>query len=68
MKQNCLISQTAKRVLSGKLLGSALKVCCFERTPACKGVFCQKGVDIFFHLTFFNELVNIFIIIVYIAV
>ena len=38
-EKNCLIFQTAKRVLSDKVLGSCLTFFCFEPSLAYKGGF-----------------------------
>ena len=65
----CLIFQTANKVLSDKLLSSCSMFCCFEPSPVYKsGFFIKKAYIYFFNLTFFYELVNIYIVIVYIAV
>ena len=56
-EKNCLIFQTANRVLSDKLLGSCLKVFCFEPSPAYKGAFLLKRrKDFFFIYRFFMNM------------
>ena len=63
-EKSFLIFQTANRVLSDKLPGICLMFLCFEPSPGYKDVFLLN----FVHLTFFDEYVNTFIVIIYTTV
>ena len=55
MKKNCLIFQTANRVLFDKLLDISYMFRCFESSPAYKDVFFIKNTQTFFFFFLFND-------------
>ena len=54
-EKNCLVFQTAKRLLSDKSLSSCYKVCCFEPSSADKCVFILKSRRHFFSCNVFYD-------------